>query len=161
MKCPTCGTEIQPGQKYCSSCGTVQEMDQPWGNPARPAVIVRDRDIPKAEFCRNYAADSTRRNIRGAAILCYFCALVTTVLAILFVPLMLIDAATVLVLGLLIHLKQSRICAILLLAYGTVSFLLTLLDTGRITGWLIVLAGVCAVIYTFRLEKEYQEFRAQ
>lgn len=23
MKCPTCGTEIQPGQKYCPSCGAV------------------------------------------------------------------------------------------------------------------------------------------
>ena len=142
MKCPTCGTEIQPGQKYCPSCGTVQETDQSWGNPARPTVIVRDRDIPKTEFYRNYAT------------------LVTTVLAILFAPLMLIDAAIIFVLGLLIHLKQSRVCAILLLAYGVMGFSLTMLD-GRMSGWLIALAGVFAVIYTFRLEKEYQEFRAQ
>lgn len=160
MRCPTCGTEIQPGQKYCPSCGTVQETNQSWGDPARPTVIVRDRDIPKAEFYRNYAADNTRRSIRGAAIVCYFCTLVTIVLAILFAPLMLIDAAVILVLGLLIHLKQSRVCAILLLAYGVMGFSLTMLD-GRMSGWLIVLSGVFAVIYTFRLEKEYQEFRAQ
>ena len=160
MKCPTCGTEIQPGQKYCPSCGTVQKMDQSWRNSAGTTVIVRDRDIPKTEFYRNYAADSTRRNIRSAAIVCYFCTLVTIVLAILFAPLMLIDAAVILVLGLLIQLKQNRVCAILLLAYGVTGFSLTMLD-GRMSGWLIVLAGVFAVIDTFRLEKEYRDFRDQ
>ncbi|MFG6350136.1 MAG: zinc-ribbon domain-containing protein [Oscillospiraceae bacterium] len=158
MKCPTCGTEIQSEQKYCPSCGTVQTTDQPWGTPAAPA---ENRDITKAEFCRNYAADKTRKNIRGAAILCYICTVVTAVVAILFAPLILIDAAIVLVLGLLIHLKQSRVCSVILLVYGVASFIITLLDSGRITGWLIVLAGVFAVIYTFRLEKEYQAFRTR
>lgn len=77
MKCPTCGTEIQPGQKHCPSCGTVQKEDRPWGNPTAPAAAMENRDISKAELCRNYAADRTRKNIRGAAILCYICAVVT------------------------------------------------------------------------------------
>lgn len=161
MKCPTCGTEIQPGQKYCPSCGTAQKADQPWGNPTAPAAAVENRDISKTEFCRNYAADKTRKNIRGAAILCYICTVVTAVFGIMFNPFMLIDAAVILVLGLLIHLKQSRVCSVLLLVYGVVSFLITLLSSGRMTGWLIVLAGVFAVIYTFRLDKEYQAFRGQ
>lgn len=161
MKCPTCGTEIQPGQKYCPSCGTVQKEDQPWGNPAAPATVMENRDISKAEFCRNYAADRTRKNIRGAAILCYICAAVTAVVAIMFAPVMLIDAAVVLVLGLLIHLKQSRVCSVILLVYGVASFVMTLLNSGKVTGWLIVLAGVFAVIYTFRLDKEYHAFCGQ
>lgn len=161
MKCPTCGTEVQPGQKHCPSCGTVQKEDRPWGNPAAPAAAMENRDISKAEFCRNYAADKTRKNIRGAAILCYICAVVTAVVAIMFAPLMLIDATVVLVLGLLIHLKQSRVCSVILLVYGVISFVITLLSSGKITGWLIVLAGVFAVIYTFRLDKEYQAFRGQ
>lgn len=161
MKCPTCGTEIQPGQKYCPSCGTVQKMDQPWGNPTTSAATMENRDISKAEFCRNYAADKTRKNIRGSAILCYICAVVTAALGIMFNPFMLIDAAIVLVLGLLIHLKQSRVCSIILLVYGIVSCVVMLLDTGRLGGWLVVLAGVFAVIYTFRLDKEYQAFRGQ
>lgn len=161
MKCPTCGTDIQSGQKYCPSCGTVQKADRPWGDPSAPASTAGERDITKAEFCRNYAADKTRKNIRGAAILCYVCAVITAVIGIMFNPLMLIDAAIVLVLGLVIHLKQSRVCSIILLVYSVVSCVIMFLDTGRLGGWLIVLAGVFAVIYTFRLEKEYQAFRAQ
>ena len=65
----------------------------------------------------------------------------------------------VLALGLLIHLKQSRVCAVLLLAYSLFNCVVMLLSTGRFSGWLIILAGVFAVIYTFQLEKAYQEFR--
>lgn len=161
MKCPTCGAELQPGQKVCPSCGTAQRMDQPWGNPATPAATAENRNITKAEFCRNYAEDKIRKNIRGTAILCYICAALTAVVGIMFNPFMLIDAAVVLVLGLAVHLKQNRVCAILLLVYGIVNCVIMLLNTGRLSGWLIILAGVFAVIYTFRLEKKYQAFRAQ
>ena len=159
MKCPTCGAEIQPGQQFCPACGAKQRADQAWGSPNAPSLTVENRDISKSEFCRNHAPDKVRKNIRASAILCYVSAVVTGVLAVLISPTMLLDAAIVLVLGLLIHLKQSRVCAVLLLAYGIFSCIVVFLSTGRITGWLIILAGVFAVIYTFQLEKVYREFR--
>lgn len=159
MKCPICGTEVQPGEKCCPSCGAQQMTDQAWGNPSAPSVTVGDREITKSEFCKTYALDATRKNIRASAILCYISAVVTGVLAILVNPLSLIDAAVLLVMGLVIQLKQSRVCAVILLAYSIFSCVITLVETGRFTGWLIILAGVFAVIYTFRLEKEYQAFR--
>lgn len=161
MKCPTCGAEIQPGQQFCPSCGAKQLADQAWGNPNAPSVALGNRNISKSEFCRNYAPDKMRKNIKVSAILCYVSAVVTAVLAVLFNPLMFLDVIIVLVLGLLIHLKQSRVCAVLLLAYGIFSCVVVLLSTGQITGWLIILAGVFAVIYTFRLEKAYQQFRME
>ena len=159
MKCPTCGAEIQPGQQFCPSCGARQLVDQAWGNPYTPAAAVENRDISKSEFCRSYASDKMRKNIRGCAILCYISAAFTAVFAILLSPTMLLDSIIVLVLGLLIHLKQSRVCAVILLAYSLINLVVMLLSTGRITGWFIILAGVFGVIYTFQLEKAYQEFR--
>jgi len=158
MKCPTCGAEVQPGQQFCPSCGAKQLADRAWGNPYTPTAAVVDRNISKSEFCRSYAPDKMRKNIRGSAILCYISAAVTAVFAILFSPTMLLDTIIVLVMGLLIHLKQSRVCAVILLVYSLINCVVMLLSTGRITGWLIILAGVFAVIYTFQLEKAYREF---
>jgi len=159
MKCPICGAEIQPGDRFCRSCGAKRPVDQAWGDPYAPSAAAMDRDISKSEFCQYHAPDKIRKNIKGSAILCYISAAVTAVFAILFSPMMLLDTTIILVLGLLIHLKQSRVCAVLLLAYGLFNCAVMLLYTGRVTGWLIVLAGVFAVIYTFQLEKAYQEFR--
>ena len=69
------------------------------------------------------------------------------------------DAALVLGLGLGIHLKQSRVCSVVLLAYGIFSCVVILLQSGRLGSWLIILAGVFAVIYTFKLEQEYRAFK--
>lgn len=158
MKCPTCGTEVQPGQQFCTSCGAKLPADQAWGNPYANAAAVENRNISKSEFCRSYAPDKMRKNIRASAILCYISAAVTAVFAIMFNPFMFLDVIIVLVLGLLIHLKQSRVCAVLLLAYSLFNCVVMMLSTGRFSGWLIILAGVFAVIYTFQAEKAYQEF---
>ena len=159
MKCPVCGEELQPSQQFCPSCGAKQPAGQPWGNPYANAGAAEDRNISKSEFCRSHAPDKVRRNIRASAILCYISAAVTAVFAILFNPFMFLDVIIVLVLGLLIHLKQSRVCAVLLLAYSLFNGVVMLLSTGKFSGWLIILAGAFAVIYTFQAEKAYHEFR--
>ena len=159
MKCPTCGTEIQPGQQFCPSCGAKQAAGQAWGNPYAGAAAAENRNISKSEFCRSYAPDKMRKNIRASAILCYITAAITAVFAILFNPFMFLDVIIVLVLGLLIHLKQSRVCAVLLLAYSLFNCVVMMMSTGQFSGWLVILAGVFAVIYTFQAEKAYQEFR--
>ena len=158
MKCPTCGAEIKPGQQFCTACGAQQPVDQAWGNPYANATAVENRNISKSEFFRRHAPDKMRKNIIASAILCYVSAAITAVFAILFNPFMFLDVIIVLVLGLLIHLKQSRVCAVLLLAYSLFNCVVMLLSTGKFSGWLIILAGVFAVIYTFQLEKAYQAF---
>lgn len=158
MKCPTCGTEVQPGQQFCAFCGAKLLADQAWGNPYANAAAVENRNISKAEFYRSHASDKMCKNIRASAILCYVSAAITAIFAIMFNPFMFLDVIIVLVLGLFIHLKQSRVCAVLLLAYSLFNCVVMLLSTGQFSGWLIILAGVFAVIYTFQLEKAYQEF---
>lgn len=158
MKCPSCRAEIQPGQPFCQYCGAKQPANQPWGNPYASAAPAENRNISKSEFFRSFAPDKMRKNIRASAILCYVSAAITAVLAVMFNPFMFLDVIIVLALGLLIHLRQSRVCAVLLLAYSLFNCVAMLLSTGQFSGWLIILAGVFAVIYTFQLEKAYQEF---
>ena len=82
------------------------------------------------------------------------------VVALLVSPTMLLDVIVILVLGLLIQLKQSRVCAVLLLAYSLFNTVVSIVTTGSVGGWLLIIAGAYAVKSTFALEKEYQAFRA-
>lgn len=161
MKCPTCGAEVQSGQSYCPSCGAKLTAEQGWGNPQTPTATMENKEISKREYCKNYAPDKLRKNIVGSAIVCYISAALTGALGVLFNPMMLVDAAIVLLLGLGIHLKQSRACSVILLVYGVFSCIMMLIQTGRLGSWLIILAGVYAVMYTFKLEKEYRAFRGE
>lgn len=172
MKCPSCGTKIEEGETRCSFCGAPvdagRKEDAPWNQQQNqsPAAsgwgFENPANVSRTEFYRSYATDKVRKNIRGSAILCYVCAAITAVFGIVLLQniMVLIDVAIVLVLGLAIHMKQSRVCAILLLAYSIFSCVVTLLSTGQVTGWLLILAGVFAVINTFKFEKEYQAYHS-
>ena len=169
MKCPSCGTQLGPDDRYCPICGAVAPpaagQAQPGtsgcpapGMPDIPPIAV-DRSLPKGLYCSTLASDRVRKDIRNSAIACYVCAAVTGVVAMLGSLTMLLDVIVILALGLLIHLKQSRACAVLLLAYSLVNTVISLLSTGSVGGWLLIIAGVYAVKSTFALEKEYQAFR--
>lgn len=173
MKCPTCGTQLGPEDRYCPICGAAA---QPAASPAQPAApsysapaapaapdippITVDRSLPKSLFYSTLASDKVRKSIRNSAIVCYVCGVITGVVAVLLSPTMLLDVIVILVLGLLIQLKQSRVCAVLLLAYSLFNTVVAIATTGSVGGWLLIIAGVYAVKSTFALEKEYQAFRA-
>ncbi|MDR0436246.1 MAG: DUF2510 domain-containing protein [Propionibacteriaceae bacterium] len=70
-----------------------------------------------------------------------------------------IDAAVVLGLGLGVWLAVSRICAIVLLAYGVCSMIVLLVESGLFGGWLIVVAGVFAVVNTTKAHKAWQAYQ--
>lgn len=170
MKCPTCGTQLGPEDRYCPICGAAA---QPAASPTQPAApgysapaapgippITVDRSLPKSLFYSTLASDKVRKSIRNSAIVCYVCGVITGVVAVLLSPTMLLDVIVILVLGLLIQLKQSRVCAVLLLAYSLFNTVVAIATTGSAGGWLLIIAGVYAVKSTFALEKEYQAFRA-
>lgn len=169
MKCPSCGIALEDGATRCSFCGAAVQpgpkQDTPWSQaPGQtPPTPLAAGEITRNEFYRSYASNKVRKNIKSSAILCYVCAAITAIvgLALLQNPMVLVDVAIVLVLGLGIHLKQSRVCAILLLAYSVLSCLLTIISYGKASGWLIILAGVYAVMNTFALEKEYRAYQNQ
>lgn len=166
MKCSSCGTTIEKGETRCPLCGAPAEAGQGWDAPGaqaqQPAGTAESREMTKKEFFRVEATEKVRKGVKSSAILCYVCAVITALAGLLLLkaPLMLIDAVIVLLLGLGIHVKQSRVCAVVVLVYSLISCVTSLISTGQLGGWLLILAGAYAVANTFRLEKEYRAWKS-
>lgn len=115
--------------------------------------------ISKKEFYIKYANKKDKGNIQAAVICAFIIVAVNLLLGIIaknyFV---LIDVLLIGGLALGIQIGKSRVCAVLLLAYSVISLLFTLILTGRVTGWWVVLVGICAVRGTFTLHKDYKEY---
>ena len=126
--------------------------------PAAPAAST------KKEFMALEENTKVRKEIRAAGIICYICAGATAALSIIaglsgggFGSML--DAIILLVLGLLVHLKYSRVAAILLAVYAIFNIVVAIIVNGTLGGWLIVLAAIFSILYTFKAEKSWQEYK--
>lgn len=152
MKCKVCGTELADGALLCPNCGRVLTAED-------KAVGGK---LTKKEFYQLPGMKSCRSNITSCAVILYVCAGIT-VLATFFLDgflASLLDAAVILALGLWLHLGKSRIAAILTTCYGLFGVVVALIQVGKIQGWWIPLAGIWAIIYTFKFQnlwKKYQQ----
>ena len=115
--------------------------------------------LSKKQFYAQCAGKKDKGNIRAAAILGYICAGVTLLLGVLMQNyFIIIDVAIILGLSLGIHLAQSRVCAVLILIYSLINVIFSLLATGQISGWWLIIVGVCGIIGTFDFHKNYQNY---
>ena len=155
--CPNCNQPCEDTETFCGNCGANLNAapDPSAAYGAAPRVST------KKEFLNLPENKKVKSEISGAAIICYVCAAITLIVGILnnAFPLILLDVAIVLGTALGIHLAQSRVCSIVLLAYAIFSTVLVLVQTGRLTGYLVIIAGVCAVIYTFKAEKLWKQYQ--
>jgi len=74
-------------------------------------------------------------------------------------PYGLIDCALIVICSLLIHLLQSRVAAIILTAYAALNVIVVTIQTGRLGGWWIAVVGIYAIIYTFKFQKAWKEYK--
>lgn len=119
----------------------------------------KDGTAFKKQFYAQCASKKDKGNIRAAAILGYICAGATLLLGVLMQNyFIIIDVAIILGLSLGIHLAQNRVCAVLLLIYSLINVIFSLLATGQISGWWLIIVGVCGIIGTFDLHKNYQNY---
>lgn len=117
--------------------------------------------LSKKQFYAQCASKKDKGNIRAAAILGYICAGATLLLGVLMQNyFIIIDVAIILGLSLGIHLAQNRVCAVLLLIYSLINVIFSLLATGQISGWWLIIVGVCGIIGTFDFHKNYQNYLA-
>lgn len=115
--------------------------------------------ISKREFYAKYANKRDQRNIRWAAILAYVCAAASLALGMLLKNYsILIDVALIVGFALGVQFARSRVCAVLLLVYACLSTILTLISTGQVTGWWLIVVGIWAIIGTFNFHKDYQKY---
>lgn len=125
--------------------------------------------MTKKDFLQLEQNKSLKTSLITSAILCYISAGITAiaglasanVAGISFSPLMLIDAILILAIGLIIHLKQSFPASVVLLIYGVINIAAMVIMYHKLGGWLILVAGICAVYSTYKLNNEYKAFNNQ
>lgn len=162
--CTKCGASATDEQKFCVSCGEPLTDQASAKNLDSAPMPIYDSYAPKVtskmEFVNLPENKPLKTQSTTCGILCYIAAGLNVILALVTGnTLMLLDAVILLVLGLLIHLKQSKICAIILLVYGIISVIINLIATGKFQGWLILLAGIYAVTGVFKLDKAWKEYQ--
>ena len=120
---------------------------------------------PKAgtlkEFAKLPENKTARAQIITAAVFCFISTAVTAIVALMGTPLMLLDAAILLGLGLWLILSKSRVSAVVLMAYAAYNTVFFLIQQGTFSGWLLLLAGVLAIAGTFKLAKNWKAYQAQ
>ena len=137
------------------------EYDEPYVSTSTSTIT---RDISFKEFYQKHCSDSVKKNIKGAAITLYVCSAITLLVSFaataLGVDIMAaaLDAFLLLGLALGIHIGKSRACAVIVLVYSILNCLYALISTGKMSGYLIIIAGVYATIYTFKARKEYKDY---
>ena len=165
-QCTQCGAHSDDSAKFCTSCG------QPFGEEAaeiQSAYYAADDSISevyapkvatKKEFLDLPENAPTKKTLKTSGIFCYVCAGLTLVLGLATGNyLSIVDFLILLVLGLFIHLKQSKVCAILLAVYAVINVIIGLIAYHKFQGWLIILAAVYAVTSAFKLDKAWKEYQ--
>ena len=176
--CPSCGAACNDNEKFCGSCGysfleagsvssqpyapAENAYPQPaapvypgYGQPAAPAKVAT-----KKEFMKLPENKKARSELNAAAIVTFVCAGFNVILgAVTGNWGVLVDVAIMVGLGLGIMLSASRVCAVLLLAYGLLNVVVGLVQNGTPSGYLILIAGVLAVIYTFKVDKLWKQYQ--
>ena len=152
MKCSKCGQELENDALVCPFCGqAVSDED-------RQQAQYGDKNLTKKEFLQLPGMKSIKSNVNGCGIAFY-------ILGVLNIIIYAVagsfpwDGIFLILLGLGVHLAKSRVCAILSLVYAVFGVIIALLMTQNVTGYLIVVVAVYAVIYTFKFHKAWNEYQ--
>lgn len=169
--CSNCGKELPTDASgLCADCAqaansaplTAMEITKKM-NRGRMMPTDAPAGVSKREFQQKYSEGG--RSCVAAAIIGYISAGATLLVALSGLLdgsiLMLIDVAIILVPTLLIHIIKSRIAAIVMLGYGLFNLVSYLISSGEFRGWILVVAGIAAVIGAFQCAKEWREYQAR
>ena len=122
------------------------------------------RAATKREFLKLPENVKLKSNISMSAWICYICAVISLIFGVLILKTgayALLDVAIMVVLGIGIHLYQSRLCAVILTAYALLNVIYSWASTGRPSGYLMILAGAYALMSTFTLEKKWKAYQQE
>lgn len=184
--CANCGTDLgSEPVRFCPNCGAPHTSQpqpaapQPQPDASQPQAAIPNggKAAKKAAPDPGLAPDGLNRHgfLRAysagaklcmtAAVLAYISAGVTLILLLVGGQQSIVDASALLdvvillVLGLLLHLLYSRVSAILLLIYGVFNAVYMTIQTGQLAGYLILAAGILAVIGAFGCAKDWRNYR--
>ena len=152
MSCPNCGTPVNQSGLNPLSGGAYEEQASYGAGAGRTYTEKEFYKLPELELCRN--------NIKGSAFVLYFCCAVNLLFAFLSgYPGAILDPILLLVLGILIQVKKSRVSSIIVLVYAISNMIYYAVETGKTGGKLILIAAIWAVIYTFKYQSAWKKYK--
>lgn len=129
--------------------------------PQNPAVMPKNAKqfIKQMSHIQEYKNIGTEINVCG--ILFYVFAAATIALSLLVKSsgAGLVDAFILVGFGLWIQLGYSRVGSIISLVYSILNMIYMTVSTGKLGGYLILIAAVCSVIYTFKAAKAFKQYK--
>lgn len=191
MNCPNCNAPNNDTSAFCLNCGArlaapqpmpqpMQQMPMPQPMPQAAGVqyqatqTMLPPNMDKRTFYKQGVPASVRSNIIGAGVLGYIISGIFVVQAVMaFLSssylydstamglLILLDAAIYLGLSLGVHLGKSRVCAILMAAYTVFAIVMNFVNTGSFSGYIQIVASICAIMATFKFQKMWKDYRKQ
>ena len=122
-------------------------------------VSTIEKVTTKKEFLKLPENKRMRKEINGAAIICYVCAGITLLMCLITGNLScILDVILLVGLGLGVHLAHNRVCAIILLVYGTLNMVSMSMQMGSFSGYLPFFAGLGSTMYTIKLSKAWKAY---
>lgn len=127
---------------------------------------MKQKEVP-GRYCKAISAGGSdtckvtpvRGRQKGSVFLTYLCAMISLGLGLYMHNYsVLVDIVLIVALALGVQIAKSHACAVLLLVYSCISMILTLVSTGRVTGFWLIIVGVWAVMGTFHFHKDYQKY---
>ena len=158
------GTNYQSGAGYGQGTGYQQGAGYGQGTGfdyGQAYVNGTPGPMTKKEFYKLPRLKDCRSGILASAIICYFSAGVTLLASFLlqgYVSASVLDGLLLLGLGLWMQIGKSRVCAIILTCYGAFNMIYMLMLMGQIQGWLIPVAGISGIVYTFKFNKLWDRY---
>lgn len=116
--------------------------------------------MTRNQFLKTEEMKPIKKQIISCAVICYVLAVIS-IAANYFLngELNLLDPIILVVFGLLIQLLQSRVAAILLTVYAVCNVVYMTISMGQLAGWWILIVAVYALIYTFKFQKAWKEYK--
>ncbi len=175
MICANCGTYVEDGKTNCQNCGAPvavaggmpqqgMDMGQAGNGPVNVGGFQSGYSEPgmsRTEFYKHPNMSQVSKQIKSCGIAMYALAALNVVIyaatgdifSAVFCLILMVG------LGLGIHLLQSRVCAILLTVYGVINTILTVITTGKVSGWLFLVVGIYGIICTFKFQKAWKQYK--
>ena len=116
--------------------------------------------MTRNQFLKTEEMKPIKKQIISCAVICYVLAVIS-IAANYFLngELNLLDPIILVVFGLLIQLLQSRVAAILLTVYAVCNVVYMTISMGQPAGWWVLIVAVYALIYTFKFQKAWKEYK--
>lgn len=180
MICKSCGRANEQGARFCKSCGApleegadVQQNNKAGyqqNNMGYQQYQTYDMSgnmnygttrMTKEEFNQCANIKPITKNITVAAIMTYVVGVISLITNVILGGNIfgLLDVIIVIGLGVGIHMAKSRACAVVLLVYSVFNMIYMLLLAGMPGGWLILVCGIYATIYTFKYQNAWQRYQ--